>query len=67
MKYILAVLIMTFSMQPSAADNWLCISDKSTGFMSKNGSWESVNFTAGDKYMIKEASPANKLVDGAVY
>ena len=55
MKYILAVLVMTFSIQ-STADNWLCIRDKATGFILKDGSWEPANFRPGDKYMIKEAS-----------
>ena len=62
MKYILAVLFMTFSMQ-SAADNWLCITDKATGFVLKNGSWESRNFASGDKYMIKEADSRRKTDD----
>ena len=66
MKYILAVLVMTFSMQ-STADNWLCITDKATGFILKNGSWESGNFTSGDKYMIKEASQSSKDIYGSVY
>jgi len=65
MKYILAVLVMTFSMQ-STADNWLCIADKATGFTLKNGSWESTNFTSGEKYIIKEADDNGKLYD-AVY
>ena len=66
MKYILAVLVMTFSMQ-STADNWLCIADKATGFALENGSWESGNFTSGDKYMIKEASQSSKDIYGSVY
>ena len=66
MKYILAFLVMTFSMQ-STADNWLCITDKATGFALENGSWESVNFQPGDKYMIKDASQTNKSIYGSVY
>ena len=62
MKYILAVLIMTFSMQ-SAADNWLCITDKSTGFVLENGSWDYGKFAPGDKYMIKEADDLEKADD----
>ena len=66
MKYILAFLVMTFSMQ-STADNWLCITDKATGFALENGSWESANFQPGDKYMIKEASQSSKDIYGSVY
>jgi hypothetical protein len=66
MRYILAVLVMTFSMQ-STADNWLCITDKATGFALENGSWESANFQPGDKYMIKDASQTNKSIYGSVY
>jgi hypothetical protein len=65
MKYILAVLVMTFSMQ-SSADSWLCISDEATGFALKDGSWESALFEVGKKYMIKEADDTGKLFD-AVY
>jgi len=66
MKYIFAVLVMTFSMQASA-DNWLCIRDKATGFALKDGSWESGKFKPGNKYMIKEASETNKSLYGSVY
>ena len=66
MKYILAVLVMTFSMQ-STADNWLCIRDKATGFSLKNGSWNSTDFKVGKKYIIKDASERNKSVSGSVY
>ena len=54
MKYILAVLVMVFSMQ-SSADSWLCIADKATGFILENGSWGSSDFKGGDAYMIEEA------------
>ena len=66
MRYILAVLVMTFSMQ-STADNWLCIRDKATGFALQNGDWVSGDFQAGNKYMIKEASQQNKSIYGSVY
>ena len=65
MKYILAVLVMTFSMQ-STADNWLCISDDANGFALEDGSWEPTLFVVGEKFMIKEADGLHKT-DGAVY
>ena len=46
MKYILAVLVMTFSMQ-STADNWLCIADKATGFALENGIGSLLTFGPG--------------------
>jgi hypothetical protein len=66
MKYILAVLVMTFSMQ-STADNWLCIVDDSNGFSLKDGSWKPTLFEVGGKYMIKEASQQEKSIYGSVY
>ena len=43
MKYILAVLVMTFSMQ-STADNWLCIVDDSNGFSPERWKLEAYSF-----------------------
>jgi hypothetical protein len=67
MKYILAVLVMTFSMH-SNADSWLCIMDKATGFNLENGSWKlaKFKFEAGDKYMIKETDAIGTRF-GSVY
>ncbi|MCX2976375.1 hypothetical protein [Candidatus Marimicrobium litorale] len=65
MKYILAALVLTFSMQ-SSADSWLCITDHAAGMNLKNGGWESERITPGDKYLIKEAESYLKS-DGYVY
>ena len=34
------------------AENYLCISEQSTGFKYINNAWTSVNFKAGNKYMV---------------
>ena len=65
MKYILAALVLTFSMQ-SSADSWLCITDHAGGMVLENGSWRVGRFGPGDKYLIKEAVSYNKA-RGYVY
>lgn len=34
------------------AENYLCISDKATGFKFKDGTWQTTGFKSGDKYIV---------------
>lgn len=64
MKKILAGLLLIAPLVANA-DNWLCIGDNSTGFVLKNGAWESAKFKPY-KYLIKSAEGVVSSM-GALY
>jgi hypothetical protein len=54
MKYLVAAVWIAMAQVADAqTDAWLCISDKAAGFSDKYGSWNSTNFNAGNRYIIK--------------
>ena len=56
MKYILAFIVLTFSMQ-SSADSWLCTTAASTGLeLTADGSWKPMKgLEVGTKWSIAES------------
>jgi len=55
-----AVACFLFAILPTGAaaqatGDWLCIADQSTGFSNHSGTWRSVDFNAGTRYIIKRS------------
>ena len=63
MRLVSACLLATVLPGAAVAQSsrtWLCISDKSTGFSNETVSgWRSADFTAGDRYIVKQGSQAS--------
>lgn len=57
----LFVLVITSMLATAAnADPWLCIAQQSTGFVFKNGSWETARFTVEDsKYILRKLTQSD--------
>ena len=51
MRFIALILIL-IAPTWAVADNYLCITDKATGFAKQNGKFDIANFSSGQKYII---------------
>ena len=52
MIHRLALILLLIAPSWAGAENFLCISEKSTGLKFLGGSWQTADFTPGDKYLV---------------
>jgi hypothetical protein len=63
MRLFLAVSLVGTSMMPAdAADNFVCIGEKSTGFHREGSVWERASFRADDQFVISQGTSPNEFV-----
>ena len=71
MKYILTILLLVVtsvaeSATCSSCTQILCVADKSTGFLYRNGTWNTTEFKTDSKFIITTASPNNSPLEGVI-
>ena len=72
----LALILLLIAPSWAGAENYLCISEKSTGLKFFSGSWQTTDFTTGDKYVVDvealtlsrfgDPNPLDGCTDGSI-
>ena len=71
MKYILTILLLVVTSVAeaetcSSCTQIHCVADKSTGFIYRNGAWDTTEFKTDSKFIITTASPNNSPLEGVI-
>ena len=51
---VVCLLLLPATQPAAAADQYLCITDKATGFYFEDGEWNTANFKTGRKFLIRK-------------